>query len=1174
MASKNFDYLTLKKLVPIGPNNKPVTENHVFIVNGKGQTEWASLITLLGKHGIDVNDGVLTTTGATGPTGPTGIPGIAGEQGPTGPQGIQGLQGPPGARGAEGPQGPIGPEGPQGAEGPQGIQGPQGPQGIQGPQGPEGPQGIQGLQGPTGAIGPQGIQGPTGAIGPQGIQGIQGPTGAIGPQGIQGIQGPTGEQGPQGPQGIQGPTGPGFETIQNFGQDRILISLTENSALASSNLLFNGTSLMVGGNLSVGKLSPPTNGYALDISGSTYIDGSLDVSGTINGNILLKQNNIGYTLNTNAFEFKDTTTPQPDTIHDAFAKIDRWMWKYLLGPPPAPEIINLKKYNTTTEIYVLVKNPQQKWYGYFDSPLPLITKKTYDISANGSIQSYTLDTPIELGLPYISNDTDVFIINRLNKSGIITPPPQLLLENDTIITPNRAYYYNIAYTPSIDLQIYLENNSLQKNILQVNNLQYIIGGKPSKPLNVQASSITIESASITFNKPLYVDITDISSNAYLEQYELFYELQLLPNRFNADNLTSLPESKVISGTMQQTIQVQLTELYPDGVYIARAAAKNNINNDYSELSDINIDTGIGYFTTLPLQPSANLQSNGLTFNLNNTIRGFNIINLKTGTSISNVFNKAQNTSWNSNNTAYIPIHIMQTRGKSYIDPSGSQLLTISVDISNASTGIIHGPKMDLGGFPIRSYSDVSDQNVTISVTSLQDKYKLSPTSWQNYYLEASVALELKANALLGSPDIYTCRLSQSNVGSSTVYSANYSYYVDNNYPLPSVTTSSIIVETSTGDAYVVSGVTLFKSCTLNITSLLRYIGYYFYRENFLEYNINLLDTSVYETNLNNMTTPLNNNTLTEFNTFNRRIPINSINAFYTDVSATLTLYNIYGTSYPHLVADISNGHIIIDSNTYILVNNAFKYPTDIPVVGDGGEKYGHHIKATNNVIGESASFNVLDTYDHSISLTNNIDIQICNGKFRSYGNAAGQYGYFNYDSIYGNIGSGNNYTNLSNDNQYRYVGFAWKADTITSNNYNNVVFTLKEISGTIYRKNIGGSYLAYGTDTQPLKVYYRVVNESSPMPANSIYNTNESSVWLNANSSLDFVNIYTYNNPAKSGNVGCLLLFDQIGTNAIFNVSVLPFNVLPNSNVYIYLMIGIPINSDIAFSGVTLSLSV
>ena len=161
-----------------------------------------------------------------GPTGATGDPGPIG---PTGATGDAGLMGPTGATGDAGLMGPTG------ATGDAGLMGPTGATGDAGLMGPTGATGDPGLMGPTGATGDAGLMGPTGATGDPGPIG---PTGATGDAGLMGPTGATGDPGPI------GPTGTGFNTVNNYGPNRILISdNTSSGATAQTNLTFDGSSL-------------------------------------------------------------------------------------------------------------------------------------------------------------------------------------------------------------------------------------------------------------------------------------------------------------------------------------------------------------------------------------------------------------------------------------------------------------------------------------------------------------------------------------------------------------------------------------------------------------------------------------------------------------------------------------------------------------------------------------------------------------------------------------------------------------------------------------------------------------------------------------------------------------------------------------------------------------------
>ena len=249
----------------------------------------------------------------TGPPGPPGTPSsVAGPPGPPGtPSSVAGPPGPPGPPGPSvtGPTGPPGPSvtGPPGPPGPS-VTGPPGPPGpsVTGPPGPPGPS-VTGPPGPsvTGPPGPPGAAGGIGIIigsvndidgsyedqqqqlnyyfpnavagngvidqytgqlwvyngstwsqvgnirGATGLTGAAGPPGPPGPS-VTGPPGPPGPSvtGPPGPPGpsVTGPPGPPGSGIAAGSNQQVQYNSSGNFA-ANSNLIFDGTNLSCGGNI-------------------------------------------------------------------------------------------------------------------------------------------------------------------------------------------------------------------------------------------------------------------------------------------------------------------------------------------------------------------------------------------------------------------------------------------------------------------------------------------------------------------------------------------------------------------------------------------------------------------------------------------------------------------------------------------------------------------------------------------------------------------------------------------------------------------------------------------------------------------------------------------------------------------------------------------------------------
>jgi microcystin-dependent protein len=215
MTSRSIDYLTVRRQVGIGSDNKIVPANYLLTTESDGTVSYQPVLPYLSTFGI-IPSGIFYT-GATGRTGPTGSS-LTGNTGPTG-------------RGDTGWTGTTGPTGSS----------------LTGNTGPTGPQGTPGAAANTGATGPTG-RGITGTTGPTGssITGSTGPTGTQGPTGWTGRTGPTGSSltGNTGNTGNTGPTGPTLN-IQNAANDRILTAINSGSCNAETNLTFDGSILTV-----------------------------------------------------------------------------------------------------------------------------------------------------------------------------------------------------------------------------------------------------------------------------------------------------------------------------------------------------------------------------------------------------------------------------------------------------------------------------------------------------------------------------------------------------------------------------------------------------------------------------------------------------------------------------------------------------------------------------------------------------------------------------------------------------------------------------------------------------------------------------------------------------------------------------------------------------------------
>jgi hypothetical protein len=184
----------------------------------------------------------------SGTSGTSGANGSSGTSGTSGANGSSGTSGTSGANGSSGSSGTSGTSGANGSSGTSGANGSSGTSGENGTSGTSGANGTSGSSGTSGANGSSGSSGTSGANGSSGSSGTSGTSGANGSSGTSGANGSSGTSGVNGSNGSSGTSGTGFTTVVNAADNRILTSDgTSNSAVAETNLTFDGTTLTLTG---------------------------------------------------------------------------------------------------------------------------------------------------------------------------------------------------------------------------------------------------------------------------------------------------------------------------------------------------------------------------------------------------------------------------------------------------------------------------------------------------------------------------------------------------------------------------------------------------------------------------------------------------------------------------------------------------------------------------------------------------------------------------------------------------------------------------------------------------------------------------------------------------------------------------------------------------------------
>ena len=251
-----------------------------------------------GTSGTTGTNGTSGTSGTNGTSGTSGTNGTSGSSGNSGSSGTSGTNGTSGSSGTSGTNGTSGSSGNSGSSGTSGVNGTSGTSGTSGTNGPSGTSGTSGTSGINGTSGTSGTSftcsdllaccdtikaimfSDCGTVGKNESLGLavpyagSNPTGSaeytgstyfnttsnelftyngsiwVKSAGSSGTSGTSGINGTSGTSGINGTSGTGFNTINNAGSGRLIVSDgTTNAATASTDLTFTSNRFQVTGSL-------------------------------------------------------------------------------------------------------------------------------------------------------------------------------------------------------------------------------------------------------------------------------------------------------------------------------------------------------------------------------------------------------------------------------------------------------------------------------------------------------------------------------------------------------------------------------------------------------------------------------------------------------------------------------------------------------------------------------------------------------------------------------------------------------------------------------------------------------------------------------------------------------------------------------------------------------------
>ncbi len=879
---------------------------------------------------------------------------------------------------------------------------------------------------------------------------------------------------------------------------------------------------------------------------------------------------------------------QPDTIVNAIAKIDDWMWKYVIGPPPAPTQVALDVSATTTELKIAFDNFSQINAGAFPRPVPYMLNTSADVSGTNFPYTLFLDHN-KTFIPESSGITGIILSRNNGTSGYY-------LRTFDISGPGTeqrpAYVYFNTNFSNIELpitaNIWYENYfRCYQNKLTISLPDFLTGYPPSAPRNLLLELAAPPQTQTRFNSSWTVPIYADQSNNILSgaegapniSYGYYYYPKSTPRYGGIYNLT--PGSGTTSSTSANDLVA-----YPGTTYVFDVSATNTTTSQYGP--DIS-----GEITTAYPDMPATLATKSFSFDTyyyNSPAK--RVVDGATINDYPILYNGAS--SYTSSCISGIPVQSWnKSSGLGNPGSSGELIMDISATTINTANTFT-SELIQFGGFaalPADTRSG-SESYITFVYDASSDAYP-TPAGWDGFYKTVSMFVRLQPSALVAGSDPYTLTLSQHFPYYSTQSTTTH-YYVDTTNKGPNL--SSLTFDFVANNFVQVSGVyvlgrTPAPDISYQITTT--NIGAYFYpTDRILHFESNPNGgSSILDIDITNLT--LSNHTpgtapLVDPVIFTANPPV-SLNIPTTLFSKSLPLsvtgYNIYQAS--SLLTQSLN--VLIDAPSVLLV-----YTTLAQTLPDAS--------ANNFVIGQRVgtgaaylSLNVpdisaipyaeWDLYDNSQSLAEPSsvpyvyeDLQVCNGAFRTAGNVgsgSNQLGYFNYTGYLrapGGLLNPYDYTALvSEATEYRWATFRWKLGTSGENvTFQTLRFQINNPNSLYYKSDTYKLYAETAQINEILFFYRLEVQGSSRKPTNTSITTDpKSTVWVDALSRTE-TGVFSEKMRLLDRN-GILGGFSTAfnTTDKVYTCVMPAINPSVDGQVYVYARIGIPMQADFSFTGLS-----
>ena len=878
---------------------------------------------------------------------------------------------------------------------------------------------------------------------------------------------------------------------------------------------------------------------------------------------------------------------------------DSWIQQYLIN---APSTINFgASVSKSSQIFIPWTYPVQINVGFMQNWVQNILAFNAILSTNVSgmtfstilnQQSTNIVNYHNASLPYI---TGLTLVKTAGTSGV-----QSLTFPQDSLTRSTYVYYNTALaglTGNNQLLAWYTNYNFGSNVASTIFAAFLTAGPPSIPQRLYSTTTTSNSIIFYFSTPQFVDLNDTTSVATVSSYTM--NLTAVPfSTFRYTGIAPVYQSTTVvvgapfnfqtaqDGLGGQVVQYNATALYPDSVYTFTTRAANSAFQ-------------VGGFASTLSTVTSNLTSDAtfsgtVTFPSRYYTSAYRVYDSLLVTN--NLVNAA--TAWTT--SAFVsPIQTVAIRGTAFTG-------TLSISTVITSPVVTTGPQIYYNGFPVTTPSAVTLNNVTLTPTSVYDRFTAlgCNAQYQGYFLSASNTITLGASIFVANSTIYTLQTTaiQSTSAGITTGQGTFSWYYDGSPGTAGITDAAFAYSPTTAPTYTaISGVqTVYGTATFSTIVGASNLGNYFYANPILSYTYTAGSATLTttETNLTRIISGSNGGHLAQaarIGFSNGSVTSASLaSAWASTVNLAVYSANLSGNS------ATSNIYLstIIDGPSYTLINSTL--PAALPTATTSGTTVGCRIwsfssfDGTNVYIvpfvyanaGNNSYTNYL--YSHANSLIDNTvaatpaykELQVANGAHRTVGTSG--YGYLNYNgTYYGNaLQNTINYTSITKNTTLRFATFGWKTAS-SATNYTKLTFVVNYLTSgtdTIAITNSlavfsAGNYPTVATDK--VFLFYRIEDQASLLPTNA---GSATTCWLDANgttgnaaSALNYYNDTTGNQTQIYGGVASGATSGS-GTITFPNVFV-PAFATSGKDIRIIARFGVPMNWNFAMTTITAQLS-